>query len=160
MLVTLKIKLFLLLAGSSLLIGGVGLTAVYLQNSFLRTAARAEAENVAQMLAAAVAFAPDEAAVPLLGRPHELQAFVDTLGLRQGREVDVLDADGRVLADADRANVGRSLLDAPEIAATLADGEPRAFATLLPRNAHPTPACRGAGGNPRRAVPRRGHAGL
>lgn len=127
-------RLILAFLAVSLLLPLVALVAVREQHAASVRAAQAEAQRVALHVAHNVVRPLGPGQPRMYQRPEELQRYVTDIHRDLGRDIEVVDGDRRVLADAIPSHQGRLFLEDPdgEVAATLRDGVPRAFTELGP----------------------------
>ncbi|GHJ43924.1 hypothetical protein Cs7R123_12660 [Catellatospora sp. TT07R-123] len=113
----------------SLLLPLVGLVAVREQHSAGARAAQAEGERVARHIAHNIVRPLGPGQPRMYQRLDELQQYIGDLHQDLGRDVEVVDRDLRILADAVPGRQGQLLRDDPlgQVAATMRDGVPRAF---------------------------------
>lgn len=115
--------------GVSLLTGAVGTYAVAQSQKISERLAIAEAEHVAQVLAASIAHNSHHLSNPVAEQPSDLQHYINRLHDLQKRDVVVVDRQKQILADAVPENVG-TVFDhdkGNEIRQTMQDGKTRSF---------------------------------
>jgi diguanylate cyclase (GGDEF)-like protein len=114
----------------SLLAPMVGLLAVREQYAASRRAARAEARHVAEPVAHTIANTAKLTGgdqPQLYQQPVRLQEYVSDIHRDLRRDMVVVDAHGRILADVIATNRGQAFDLGGEVAATIRDGRPRTF---------------------------------
>jgi diguanylate cyclase (GGDEF)-like protein len=119
----------------SLLAPMVGLLAVRGQDAASRRAARIEGRHVAEPLAHTIANTAKLTGgdqPPLYQQPVRLEEYVRDIHRDLRRDIVVVDAHGRILADVIGANRGPAFDLGGEVAATIRDGRPRTFVERSP----------------------------
>ncbi len=117
--------------GISLLTGVVGTVAVIQSQKIAETLAIAEAENVAQTIAVSIAHLKDQhAGLAQHDQAADLQHYIMQMHELQHRDLEVVDRQRQILADAVPEDVGETLAmgeGGAQVQLTLQDGKPRTF---------------------------------
>jgi diguanylate cyclase (GGDEF)-like protein/PAS domain S-box-containing protein len=126
-------KLALAFALMALVIGALAIGTVHFQDDIAKTAALLEAKNVANSIAYT-------GAVNVIARPEFLQPYVEGLRSLYNRDVVIVDAQKRGVADANKSEIGKTYTHDPEneVGLTIGDGQIRTFVetnTLHPKGA-------------------------
>ncbi|MFC7762964.1 diguanylate cyclase [Catellatospora bangladeshensis] len=118
----------------ALLLPLIGLVAVNEQYRASLHAAQIEAENVAEQVAHTVAQPAEPGRPVLYQQPAQLQRYVSGVQRDDGRDLEIVGLDRRILADALPDDQGRlfTLDGGGEVAATMRDGKPRSFLEISP----------------------------
>jgi signal transduction histidine kinase/CheY-like chemotaxis protein len=133
--VRIGIKLILGFVSLSLLVAVVGAIAARQQFAMAETAAIREAEQVARTLAFSLTIEDaDSRGHPFYEDRELLQADIEALHTRQGRDMEVIGLDKLIWADAIAEDVGHpfDVEDGGAVDQTLADGQMRTFVEVSP----------------------------
>ena len=143
---SIAVKLTSLVAAIFLMIGLVGLFAVNHLQGLAQESAAAEAKNVAQTIASLISrFAPGGDA-PANSRDHildrhqaELQQRLDDIFSIHRQDMEILDANKKIIADLDYEDVGKILENDPDdtVAKTIRDGVLRTYVEIDPNHIQP-----------------------
>ena len=127
---SLKYKILLWFVAIALMVGALGAVAVNRQEAAAEALALKDAEHIVASLGAAITFEHDPQTYPsLFSRPNGLQYYVESFHNDHHRDLEIVDLNKIILADAVKEDIGKLLTHDSnnEVGKTLHDGIIRTF---------------------------------